>query len=145
MRFESSIHSMGTLLILQCVLASCATAPQFTDVAVEPDECEIISRVIPHGDIAPVAKAAPPYSWFDNRPVGAPHSHASSAALEGCQVLSGRLSDTGIEVSRVAFNNEKSRAVVEIDCGPTYLERNYLGTWSPVATYTSVHGCYDLP
>ena len=127
------------------LLASCVTPPPLVPLAVEPGECEIISRMVPHGDISPVARAAPLYSWVDGRNEGAPRNRANSASLASCRVLAGRLSPTGVDVSRVTFNNDRSRAIIEINCGPAYLEKNQQGSWGVVAVYTSVHGCFDMP
>lgn len=76
---------------------------------------------------------------------GMPGIRANAASLEGCRVLSGRLSSAGVEVSRVTFSNKRSRAVVEINCGPVNLEKTSQGRWIEVAVYTSVHGCHDMP
>ena len=135
------------LLAPVLVLASCAHAPEARLATIEPLECEVIARMTPAGGIKEIAWPAPTGGWIDGTGHDAwDHGRKRRpASLRECPNLVRRLADSGSRVSRVAFNADATRAIIEIDCGPAYLHRGARGTWIEDAVYTSVHGCESVP
>lgn len=133
---------------LTSAVAASVHVPTLLLSEIEALECEVISLAARSGDIRPIATAAPSNGWLDGTALtGGDSSRKQAAAdLRRCSNLGGRLSETGAIVSRVVFDEQRLRAVVDIQCGPTYLVRRHVAdVWRVEAQYTSVHRCDHLP
>lgn len=146
----SGMNKIGTMSLVSAawILSSCTHAPPVQLAMIEHRECEVIARLAPRGTLKDIAWGAPAESGVVEGYSGTAadaRRKQESASLRDCPGLAGRLSASGSQVSRVAFNLEATRAVVEIDCSPSFLRRDGNGPWIEEATYNSVHGCYNIP
>ena len=139
---------------LACSLAallagSCAHTASTRLVAAEPLECEIIGQLAARtgGPIVETARPPLPVDWIAGYETTVSDAKAKRrpAMLSSCPALRPRLGPHGTEYGRVALNDDATRAVVEVDCGPWMLRRNRQGEpWTIDTTYVNAHGCSDF-